>query len=89
MKLLQYTPIPESEEDLFFDRKYIKKLQERGYFAWLNAIIFNDVRILYAGYNDNVSILEGPEKGWGVLVNNGADIIQTDWPQILSRYLGR
>ena len=55
----------------------------------LNAIIFNDVRILYAGYNDNVSILEGPEKGWGVLVNNGADIIQTDWPQILSRYLGR
>ncbi len=89
INLVGFELLAESEEDLFFDRKYIKKLQERGYFAWLNAIIFNDVRILYAGYNDNVSILEGPEKGWGVLVNNGADIIQTDWPQILSRYLGR
>lgn len=89
INLVGFELLAEKEADLFFDKKYINSLQKRGYFAWMNAIIFNDVRILYAGYNDNKSILEGPEKGWKVLIDNGADVIQTDWPQLLSRYLGR
>lgn len=89
INLVGFELLAEKETDLFFDKKYINSLHKKGYFAWMNAIIFNDVRVLYAGYNDNKSILEGPEKGWKVLIDNGADVIQTDWPQLLSRYLGR
>ena len=31
--------------------------------------------------------MEGPDKGWGRLIELGADIIQTDWPSLLRDYL--
>lgn len=52
----------------------------------LNAIILNDRRKLYAGLDDNLSLLDAPEKGWGRLMDCGADIIQTDWALPLSLY---
>lgn len=32
------------------------------------------------------SVKEGFDQGWGVLLDKGTDVIQTDWPELLSRY---
>lgn len=79
--------IAENEKSVFFKDEYIKKLQSEGYFIWVNSIKLNDVTNLYAGYDDNKAILEGFEKSWGVLINKGINIIQTDWPSLLSEYI--
>ena len=39
-----------------------------------------------AGYDDDRSVKEGFDQGWGVLLDKGTDVIQTDWPELLSRY---
>ena len=41
---------------------------------------------LYGGLNDDVSIIERPDKGWGKLMDKGIEIIQTDWPALLYDY---
>lgn len=52
----------------------------------LNAIKLNDRSDLYAGFDDQASLLDSPEDGWGVLQKHGADIIQTDWTYPLADY---
>ena len=42
--------------------------------------------IMTAGYDDDRSVKEGFDQGWGVLLDKGTDVIQTDWPELLSRY---
>ena len=55
---------------------------------WYNAITLSRLErhILCAGYEDDRSIAQGFDQGWGVLVRKGADIIQTDWPELLLQY---
>ena len=89
LNLVGFEVLAESEKDIFLDKKYLSGLKKKGYFCWINAIRLNDVRKLYAGYDDNVSIIEGGDKGWGVLIERGADIIQTDWPFLLEKYLNK
>ncbi|CAI3488362.1 glycerophosphodiester phosphodiesterase family protein [Enterococcus cecorum] len=62
-------------------------LKEKGVLLWINALTLNDEIILSAGYDDNKSIIKGPEYGWGKLVDLGFDIIQTDWPLLLKEFL--
>ena len=42
---------------------------------------------LTLGCDDDTALLESEDKGWGKIVEMGADIIQTDWPLHLSCYL--
>ena len=42
---------------------------------------------LCGGHDDVVSILEGPENGWGWLIDHGAQILQTDCTGELRHYL--
>lgn len=81
--------IIESEESDFYDLRIIKELKEKNLLIWLNAIRLNDKRVLTAGYDDDISLLEGEDEGWGKIVEMGADIIQTDWPLHLSLYLDK
>ena len=55
---------------------------------WYNAITLSRLErhILCAGDEDDRSIAQGFDQGWGVLVRKGADIIQTDWPELLLQY---
>ena len=66
----------------------IEELHSKGYFVWFNSITLSclERHILCAGYDDERSLKEGFEKGWGVLVRKHTDIIQTDWPALLSKY---
>ncbi|GIP30993.1 glycerophosphodiester phosphodiesterase family protein [Paenibacillus sp. J2TS4] len=76
-----------TKDSLFLQEDYIRSIQQQGLFYWANAINFDDHTVLYAGYDDRTSIMEDPDKGWGVLLDKGVDIIQTDWPQLLSNYI--
>lgn len=79
--------IADSNDHPFAQADYIANLHDQGMAAYLNAIVLSDRKPLFAGYDDEVSIFDDPQHGWGELVNLGADVIQTDWPGLLSEFL--
>lgn len=76
-----------SFDDELADPQYVASLRARGLFIWLNAINLEDGQPLYCGWDDMTSVLGDPEDGWGRLVAQGADVIQTDFPWLLRRFL--
>lgn len=80
--------IAKTEEDDVWQDSLIEELHNKGYFVWFNSITLSGLEkhILCAGYDDDRSLKEGFDKGWGVLVHKHTDIIQTDWPSLLSGY---
>lgn len=79
--------IAPTQDHPFCDSRYVAHLQDRGYLVQLNAINLADQVPLFGGYDDETSMLGDPDGGWGVLVEMGADLIQTDWPSTLEAYL--
>jgi len=78
--------VTQSPENLLFQDKTVAEIKDSGYFAWVNSITFDDKHILYGGLDDNTSIIDSPDKGWGKLIDKGFDIILTDWPGLLYTY---
>ena len=80
--------IANSEDSPMWSDELIEQLHAQGYFVWYNAITLScmDKHILCAGYDDDRSIREGFDKGWGELIHKNTDIIQTDWPALLACY---
>jgi glycerophosphoryl diester phosphodiesterase len=68
---------------------YMAWLKGKGIFSWVNAITLDDETVLSAGLDDNRSIIRGEDEGWGRLIELGFDIVQTDWPLLLRRYVDR
>lgn len=66
---------------------FIRKLHDDGLMVWANALTLDGKKHLAAGHDDNASIIDGPDKGWGYLLDKGYDIIQTDWPSLLIDYI--
>ncbi|MFL4478513.1 glycerophosphodiester phosphodiesterase family protein [Paeniglutamicibacter sp. ORCA_105] len=79
-------PGPEHE---FVEPGYIRWLHGQGLFALLNAINLSNRVPLFAGFDDETSVLGAPDEGWGKLIGLGADVIQTDWPGLLVPYRDR
>lgn len=80
--------IANGEDSPMWSDELIENLHAQGYFVWYNAITLSCLpkHILCAGHDDDRSIKEGFDQGWGVLIRKNADIIQTDWPALLSQY---
>lgn len=70
----------------FADAGYLSWLHGQGLFVLLCAINLSNRVPLFAGWDDEISVLGSPEHGWGRLIELGADIIQTDWPGLLVSY---
>jgi len=68
---------------------YIRFMREQGMVLWANAIVYDYRAVLTAGHTDDIAVSTDPDHGWGWLINRGFNIIQTDWPMALGRYLGR
>ena len=81
--------IAASPGDELFGGDAVRFVHGRGLYAWANAITLGDVTMkpLYGGLDDDLSVLDDPAGGWGRLVDMGFDVIQTDWPELLRRYL--
>lgn len=78
--------IVSSETDPLFQNEVIDRLHDLNLFVWANAITLDDETKLFGGLDDDISIIQSPELGWGKLLEKKIDIIQTDWPAILSAY---
>ncbi|MBV7412201.1 glycerophosphodiester phosphodiesterase family protein [Dermabacteraceae bacterium TAE3-ERU27] len=76
-----------NEEDDFAHPDNVAKIRERYPLVQINALNLENGSRLFLDYNDDVSVLEDPEKGWGVIANYGPSAIQTDWPHLLRDYL--
>lgn len=66
----------------------IRWMKEQGLYVWSNTITLSNFErhILCAGFDDNKAIIEGPEAAWGVLMDQGYNVLQTDWPAQMSAY---
>ena len=84
VELIAVTP-----EDPLFADEAIEYIHSKGLFCWVNSLTLTDISpeaALYAGLDDDISILEGPAAGWGKLMDKGIDVIQTDWPDLIRQY---
>ncbi|MCR5782097.1 MAG: glycerophosphodiester phosphodiesterase family protein [Clostridia bacterium] len=63
--------------------EYIREMHEKDRILFVNAEVYDINAVISAGLTDDASITQGPEKGWGRLIDMGFDIIQTDWPDLL------
>lgn len=64
-----------------------EKLKKDGKLLWGNSILYNYRVQLSAGHSDDTALTKDPDFGWGWFVDEGFDIIQTDWPLALDIYL--
>lgn len=77
----------ETEEHPFASLEFIRQEHEAGRLVWCNAIVYDYRCVLSAGHNDDNSVLEGPEAGWGWIADRGYDLMQTDWVGMADRWL--
>ena len=69
----------ETEDSPVASKEFLDRLHEDGKIAWVNTIVYNYKKVLAAGHNDDISVTEDPEKGWGWVADKGFDMIQTDF----------
>src|SRR5699024_3334292 len=81
--------LAEDAEDDFADPAAVREVGRRHPLVVLNALNLENGAVLYLGADDDTSVLEDPDLGWGRLVEAGASAIQTDWPHLLADYLAR
>ena len=75
------------EESALCSRAFLESMHRADKIVWVNAIVYYYEDVLSAGRNDDVSVSEDPEKGWGWLADRGFDIIQTDFVYQCRRFL--
>lgn len=63
-----------------------KLLHKNNLFAFVNALDLGNDKFGMNCYDDTMSIIDNPNNGWGKLLELGADIIQTDWPEAMYQY---
>jgi glycerophosphoryl diester phosphodiesterase len=76
-----------SDDDECISDEYIKQMHDKGLLVWTNSIIYNEAEIINAYHSDDASLANGPDTGWGWLIDKGVDFIQTDWLVMLKSYL--
>lgn len=76
-----------SSESELASPQFVREMHERNLLVQLNALNLPNRVPLFLGWDDEVSVLQDPDLGWGRLVDHGADIVQTDWPMLLNRYI--
>lgn len=76
------------ETDALFQDETIAYIHDHNLFVWANAIELGNYNRepLFGPLDDDISIIEDPELGWGELFRKKIDIVQTDWPAILYAY---
>lgn len=78
--------IADTETHPLFQDELIEKLHRMNLFVWANAINLDDDHVLFARLDDDTSLLQHPDAGWGKLFDKNIDVIQTDWPSLLANY---
>lgn len=77
----------DSEDSPLCAPEYLEKLKKDNILTWVNTIVYYYKAVLAAGHNDDVSVWQNPDDGWGWCARRGFDLIQTDWVMMCDRYL--
>ncbi|MBQ4087583.1 MAG: glycerophosphodiester phosphodiesterase family protein [Clostridia bacterium] len=67
-------------------KEYVEEMHKKGLLVWMNAIVYNEKDVISGGHTDDISVAGNPDEGWGWIGARGADIVQTDWPQMAITY---
>lgn len=78
--------IANSADSEMFAQENLRWIREQGLYIWVNSITLSPRHILSGTYDDDKALREGPEASWGVLMDRGYNVIQTDWPYQLASY---
>lgn len=80
--------IAKSNEDELFQQEAVDWIHSQGLYVWVNVLVLSNREkdILYGDITDDRAVLGNPDETWGLLMDRGIDIIQTDWPVILKEY---
>lgn len=76
-----------SEDEPICQPDALSYLRRDGKLLFVNCEVYNYKAQLTAGHNDDISAGGRPDEGWGWLADRGYDILQTDWPGLMQRYL--
>lgn len=77
----------ETEDSPVASKEFMDRLHGDGKIVWCNSIVYNYRAVLAAGHNDDISVSEDPEQGWGWIADHGFDIIQTDFVYQCRKFL--
>jgi len=77
----------DSESSPLCAPEYLERLKRDNILTWVNTIVYYYRAVLSAGHNDDVSVFQNPDDGWGWCARRGFDLIQTDWVLMCDRYL--
>lgn len=67
--------------------EYIEMMHGMGKKVWINSIRYSDRRPLAGSRCDDGAVTGDPDAVWGWMARKGYDMIQTDWVDLLCRYL--
>ncbi len=83
--------IANTPSDELFQKENIQWLHEQGLFLWVNSITLGGraEHVLFGGLDDDTAVVNDPDLSWGILLDEGIDVIQTDWPMQLHAYRER
>jgi glycerophosphoryl diester phosphodiesterase len=77
------------EDDYFCSEEFFNRMKNNNQLTWVNAINLHKKADMCAMHGDNISITESLDRGWGWLIKKGYNIIQTDWPALLRKYINK
>ncbi|OUQ35304.1 glycerophosphodiester phosphodiesterase family protein [Faecalibacterium sp. An122] len=78
-----------SADSEMFEEENLKWIREQGLYVWVNSITLSDHHVLSGTFDDDKALREGGDAAWGVLMERGYNVIQTDWPSQLANYRNR
>ena len=78
-----------SDDSKVCSPEFMDMMHQDGKLVWVNSIIYDYKAQLSAGHSDDTALSESMDKVWGWLADRGFDMIQPDWPLMLTDYLKR
>ncbi len=76
-----------TDDSPFTSEAFIEKMHRDGKLIWVNGIVYDYRDVLAGGHSDDRAMRGDPDGSWGWMVDQGYDIIQTDWTRELCIYL--
>ncbi len=89
INIVGYEFIFEKLTDEHVSEEILSDIKGKGYFLWVNSLTLGKGHYLSADMDDDISILNNPDEGWGKLFKMGFNVIQTDWPNMLRDYINK
>ncbi len=87
LNLLAVEMIFQDRNSPLISRETMDTLRQKNILTWANAIKINEELDFTAHLDDYRAITVSQEENWGQLLDLGFDILQTDWPLLLRKFV--